>query len=110
MFPLAQTVGHCVYVPGAKNSHGNPVDTWLPPVDVQVYGYGAATESTEPGGTRVIEGLEVFAPVFPVDSRDRFVVDGKLYDVDGDPSNWDKGPFGFEPGQSFRLIRVEGGR
>ena len=110
MYPLAQTIGHAVYQAGAEDAHGNPVDSWADPVDVAVYGYGPRTDSTEPGGTQVIVGLEVFAPEgLALSSRDRFVVDGLTYTVEGEVGDWTSGPFGFAPGVSFNLKRVEGG-
>lgn len=112
MFPLAQTIGLAAYQAGVEDAHGNPVDSWSDPVDVAVYGYGPPirTQDSEPGGTQVIVGLDVYAPLFPVDDRDRFVISGLVYSVEGEAGDWNNGPFGFEPGQSFRLKRVEGGR
>lgn len=123
-FPLAQTVGHKPYTGTGENSHGNEVKTYGDVVDVKVYGYGPPTRSTdaEPGGTQVIEGLDVYAPApllkdtpdgpvpVTVDPRDLFVVDGKEFMVIGEVSDWTKGPFGFMPGQVIHLKRVEGGR
>jgi hypothetical protein len=109
MYPLTQTIGHAVYAAGAVDSHGNPAASWAAPVDVWVYGYGPRGDSTEPAGTQVIVGLEVYAPRMAVDARDRFVVDGKTYEVDGEVGDWTKGPFGFTPGLTFALKRVEGG-
>lgn len=110
MYPLAQVVGHEVYQAGAEDPHGNPVDSWSAAVDVSVFGYGPRTESTEPGGTQVIVGLQVFAPKgLAVSSKDRFVIDSLTYTVEGEIGDWTNGPFGFEPGISFNLKRVEGG-
>lgn len=109
MFP-AQTIARSAWAPGAVDSHGNPVDTWADPVSVKVYGYGPRFDSTEPGGTQVIVGLVIYAPpTMVVDPRDRFVVDGKTYVVDGELGDWTKGPFGFKPGITINLKRVEGG-
>lgn len=111
-FPLAQTIGHAIYTPGSTDSHNNPIDAWATPVNVQVYGYGPPirTEEAEPGGTQVIQGLQVLSPVFAVDPRDRFVIDSITYEVVGEVANWSHGPFGWDPGQTIRLRRVEGGR
>lgn len=112
MIETAQTIGHQVWSAGAADSHGNPVDTWAAAVDVGVYGYAppATRAEQEPGGTQVITHLEVYGPQFTVDSHDRFVVDGVTYEVSGEVANWDKGPFGYAPGQVIGLKRVEGGR
>lgn len=111
-FPTAQTIGHAIYTPGTVDAHGNPTDTWASPVNVGVYGYGPRSDSNsaEPGGTQVITGLTVLAPMFAVDPRDRFVVAGKTYEVVGEVGEWDSGPFGYEPGMTVNLKRVEGGR
>lgn len=112
-FPLAQTIGHAVYVAGATNSHGNPVDSWAAPVDVAVYGYGppTRTQESEPGGTQVIQGLQIFAPPgLAVSAQDRFVVDGLTYEVEGEVGDWTHGPFRYAPGIVINVKRVEGGR
>jgi hypothetical protein len=105
-----QTIGHAAYQAGEEDAHGNPVDSWADPVNVAVYGYGPRYDSTEPGGTQVIVGLQVFAPKdLEVDPRDQFVVEGLRYDVDGEVGDWTTGPFGFQPGIELNLKRVEGG-
>lgn len=111
-YPLAQTIQQKPYGAGEKNAHGNAAKQYGDPVVREVYGYGPPTRSTEaePGGTQVIEGLDVYAPTFPVDARDLFVVDGIDYEVEGEPGVWDNGPFGFKPGQVIHLKRVRGGR
>lgn len=112
-FPLAQTVGHKPYAGAGEDAFGNETAGYGDVVDVQVYGYGPPARSTdaEPGGTQVIEGLDIFSPSsFAVDPRDLFVVDGHEYMVVGEVSDWTKGPFGFAPGQVIHVKRVEGGR
>lgn len=109
-FPLNQTIGHAIYTPGAVDSHNNPKDDWAAPVDVDVYGI-APTTSTEPGGTQTITGLTVYAaPGFALDPRDRFVHKATTWMVVGEEGDWTEGPFGFTPGVTFNLKRVEGGR
>lgn len=110
MFQVAQTIGQEIYQAGVEDPHGNPEDSWASPVDVGVYGYGPRFASTEPGGTQVIVGLTVYGPKsLQVGSRDRFIVNGLRYDVDGELGDWTNGPFGFAPGIEFNLKRVEGG-
>lgn len=111
-YPLAQTVYQKPYSSTTKNAHGNDVVNHGDPIPRPVYGYGppSRTSEAEPGGTQVIDGLDVFGPIFPVDPRDLFVVEGTDYDVVGHADDWTKGPFGFLPGQVIHLKRVEGGR
>lgn len=106
-----RTAGYRVYVAGVEDAHGNPVDSWATAVDVDVYGWGPRA-STEPGGTQVIVGLEVYAPAsLAVGALDRMVVDGLEYVVDGDPGDYSRGPLGRSVGQKvINLKRVEGGR
>lgn len=109
MYPLAQTIGHERFHSETEDDHGNPVARYCTVRPRMVYGYGPRTVSTEPGGTQLIEGLDVFAPLFTVDHRDRFIVEGRTHVVEGDVSDWTRGPFGFTPGQVIHLKRVEGG-
>jgi hypothetical protein len=108
-FPAAQTIQHLVYTPGAVDAHNNPKDEWAGPVDREVYGV-APKITTEPAGTQVVTGVTVLGPVFAVDPRDKFVHRGDTYMVVGEVADWDAGPFGYEPGMTFDLKKVRGGR
>src|SRR4051812_39293409 len=107
---MTQVILQKPYAAGEKNAHGNKAKEYGEPIEREVYGYGppASTKNPEPGGTQVIEGLDVFAPIFPVDDKDLFVVDGDEYAVVGEAGDWTKGPFGYQPGQVIHLKRVEG--
>lgn len=122
--PLAQVVGVCKRVEDAADGHGNAVLRFADPVDVRVFGYGprSADGSAEafPSGRDVVTvGLSVYGPPFPwapvaggdpvtVTPLDRLEVAGVLYEVDGEVADWTHGPFGFAPGVSVSLKRVEG--
>lgn len=104
-------IQHEAYQPGEKNAHNNPVDAWADAVDLAVFGYGPRQDSTEPGGTQVIVGLEVYAPkTSAVAPNDRLIVDGHRYEVDGEIADWTNGPYGYKPGIVINLKLVEGGR
>jgi hypothetical protein len=109
-----KTVGHLVYQSGTEDTHGNPVDAWADPVDVKVYGWGprVSLAQAEPGGTQVLEGLDVYAPkTWAVDALDKVLVEGRLFTVQGDPDDWSNGPLARNVGQKVvHLKRVEGGR
>lgn len=110
-FPLAQTVQHEPYIPGAVDSHGNPIRTWGPPVDVEVYGWSSPS-STEPkmaGHDRVIVDVEVYAPsTWIVHAHDHVTVGGTVHDVIGEPEDYNHGPFRWKPGIVVNLQRVKG--
>lgn len=107
----AYTVGLKRYVPGATNAHGNPRDTWSAPVDLPVYAI-APRFSTEPDPSRpggIVVGLTLLAPPDAlVGGRDRIVIDGDDYEVEGDHADWNRGPFDWRPGNSINLRRVKG--
>lgn len=108
--PTPHTIGHMVWAAGATDAHGNPVDQWAAAVDVEVFAVAPRTTG-EPGGTQVVEGLSVLAPAgFTADPRDRFVWKNQVYELIGEVSDWGSGPFGFTPGCSFDIKRVDGGR
>lgn len=105
------TVQRLPYVAGAEDSHGNPVDSWGDPVDTPVYGW-ASPSSSEPklaGHDRVVVDVEMGAPVGTVaEPRDKFVLGGRTYTVEGEPEDYNHSPFGGQPGIVVNLRRVEG--
>lgn len=108
---LTQTIGVKKYAEGATDAHGNNVGGWSQPIYVGVYSIAptASNEPYEAGREAVITGLTVLAPSGTKVSRlDRVIVAGEEYTVEGEIANWDMGPFGFTPGISFNLKRVEG--
>jgi len=109
-----KTLGHLVYVAGAKDAHNNPADSWLPAVAVSVYGWGprVSLAQAEPGGTQILEGRDVYAPrTWAVGAKDKVRIDGDDWTVQGDPDDWSTGPLGRSVGQKVvHLKRVEGGR
>lgn len=111
MFPTPYTVQRLPYVEGATDAHGNPVESWGAPEDVAVYGW-AAPNSTEPklaGHDRVVVDVEVYAPTSFAGPRDKVTLPaGKTYRVEGEPEDYNHGPFGWQPGYVVNLSRVEG--
>lgn len=112
MFPFGETVQREAYIPdGAEDSHGNPVDSWASSVDIPNCAFvpGGSVERVEPGRNAVVTQPQILAPAGTVaESRDRFTVRGKQYEVDGDPAEY-RSPFtGWEPGVVINLKRTEG--
>jgi hypothetical protein len=109
-FPVPWVVGHRTVVDGVDDGYGNATRSWSDPVDVPVYGWApAGTGEPVAGRDEVTWDLDLYAPPgLVVSSRDRFVVDGVEFDVDGVGRDFTHGPFGFAPGVVVRLRRVEG--
>lgn len=103
------------YQAGAVDRYNNPTDSWLSAVNITVYSI-APTSSVEPfeaGRNAVITGLQVLAPIGTVVGRkDRVVVDGEDYTVEGEIADWSKSPFNTgvltAAGIEIHLKRVEG--
>ena len=115
-------------MPGPPFAHGQIVEVWRttaaedeygntvpgPYAKVQtLVGCGVSPrkedELQENGRTGVIVGWTVFAPydgvVLP---HDRLLVNGELFDVEGEPGRWSQPMSGWTPGLEINIKRVEG--
>lgn len=118
-FPLLFEVQHLEYDATAKDELGNVAPGWADPVVRKVYGWGPP-ETTEPGpgnragldlGTeaRLMVDVELLVPPgFPAARQDRFILDGDLYEANGSVQHLNHNPFGWNPGGTVALRRVEG--
>ena len=108
--PLPFTCLHVAYEAGEEDGHGNTLPGWAEPVDVACFWW--SLESSEPpgpptGSDRVVaEVALVVDSALPVDHRDRFTVQGQLFEVTGLPKVWDHGPFGFAPNRQIIELRM----
>lgn len=110
MRQVSEYVQHAVFVAGARDAHGNPTESWAPPVEVGVYAFdpGSSSEPREPGADRVIVEPTIYLPTGTVfGARDRVTARGLLYEVDGDTREW-RHPGGIQKGNVATLRRVEG--
>lgn len=111
MSRLAQTITHLPRVVGAKDSHGRAAVTFGPAVSINVFAVypRMSEEPNEAGRESTVIGLTVLAPSgVSIPATDRVTFDGLTYEVDGFTANWNHGPFGYAPGVSINLTRVEG--
>lgn len=111
VYPTPWTVGRRVFDESGEDAHGNPVPSWSEPVPQPVYAWAPAgtSEPFEAGRDPVTWDLDLFAPPgFAAAPRDRFLVDGTEFEVEGRVRDFNHGPFGFMPGVVVRLRRVEG--
>lgn len=110
-FPTPWTVTLHARSTGARDSHGNPVETWASPgAGEPVYGWAPPSpdgQPFEPNRTPVVRDLDVYTPATAAKPKDRMTVDGVLYSVVGYPEDFNHGPFGFAPGYRVSLLRIE---
>lgn len=112
-FPTPFTVDLRVYSSGEEDAWGDGEPTWAEPEDRAVYGWAPAgtSEEQDAGRNPTQIDLQVFGPAASLDDvkpRDRMIVAGDLYEVDGERENFNYGPFGFTPGVRVNLKRVVG--
>jgi hypothetical protein len=129
MFPYGEAVTFEALADGAVDAHGNPVDSYGPPLVVQgcAFDPGGSVEQYTPGRDAVISSPRVFIPAgvsvfeetdlfvlgddgtrIPVSPRDRVTVRGITYEVQGDPADWVNPFTGWAPGGVVNLERVAG--
>lgn len=111
MFPTPFTVGLRVWSEGPPDSRGDATDVWAAPVERKVYYIGPAgtSEPFEVGRDAVTWDLDLgVPPAWSSSPKDRVVVDGEEYTIEGRVQDFNKGPFGFRPGGVVRLRRVTG--
>lgn len=107
VFPLAHSVTHIPYGGDAEDSLGNTIPGWyLDPVVRRVYAIAPhVVEEGSATSTEVeVAELDVFAPKFPVDLKDRFEIDGQGFEVVA-VKDWTKGFHGWQPGIVIELKR-----
>lgn len=112
MIPTPHTIGVRAFGAGTPtlDVHGNEVVSWGAPVIYPVYAIAPRSSSEPvPGRSEVIVGLSVYAPHgVMIGPRDRVVIDGEEYEVEGEIADYTKGPFGYKPGIVINLRRAEG--
>lgn len=111
VFPTPWTVFLHARSLGAKDSHGNPAETW-PEVGVPEPAYGwsppsADAQPFDPNRTPVVRDLDVYMPTSAARPKDRMTINGVPYSVVGHPEDFNHGPFSFAPGVRVNLKRVE---
>lgn len=112
MFAFGETVIFEPASSGSEDAHGNPVESFGAGVPVDGWGFdpGGSVESYGPGRNATVTTPTLFrqATDFIPGRRDRCVVRGKTYQVDGEPAVWRSPLTGWEPGISVKLEVVDG--
>ena len=107
------TVGHQVYSATGSGYGNTPAESWSTPSTVSVYAIypGTPGEDYEAGRNPSLIPMFLLGSkdaLGAVKARDRFTVNGDLFEVDGAIEDFTQGPFGWTPGVRVRLMRVEG--
>lgn len=108
--PLPFTSLHLAYTPGEVDGHGNTLPGWAEEVSVASIWWPLNT--SEPAGPptgsdRVVAELALVVDIgVVVDHRDRFIVQGQVFEVTGLPKEYDHGPFGFTPNRQVVELRM----
>lgn len=109
MIPLPFTCQHEQYSAGQEDDHGNVTSGWATPVPTPCVWWtpsSAEPNSSPTGGDRIsVDAVLVVDSSVQVDHRDKFTVDGRVFEVEGLPKDYDHGPFGFAPGR--RVVELK---
>ena len=109
---MSEVVQRVPYVGTTEDAHGNETESWGSPVTLSgVYGFdpGSSSEPREPGQDRVIVEPALYGPYdMPFLSRDRVIVRGQTYEVEGVVRQWKHMRSNREAGAVVTLRRVDG--
>lgn len=94
-----------------RDEYGNDVEAWAPWSPIRVFGWEPA-KSTEPvlvGHERIVIAVKLYArKADRIGEHDRLILEGRVYDVVGEPEDPNNNPW-FQPGLvTVNLRRVEG--
>lgn len=130
--PTLYSVVKKAYIIGATSNSGNEEDTWGPPTEHAVYGWGppeSKVQITEAkavyvdGQRFMVSLLLMVPPGFVSKHRDRFILGPTLEEYQAEPEafdevyaqlgpleKYDANPFGWNPGSVVNLMSAEGAR
>lgn len=94
--PTPYTVGHRVFSSTGRDSHGNPIKTFAPAVDLKVCGIapGAMAEPDNINRDLSVVLFSLFCPAGTVVGElDRIVMGVDEYDIEGRPKDYTQGPW-----------------
>lgn len=109
--PTPLTITHVVRTRSGENAQGQPKYSETSTIR-DVYGWSPTSETERAQAAlaeRVIGELTLLTPDGDYASGDAVIVDGAQYEVIGDPSNFNTGPYGLKPGYTVNLKRVTNG-
>ena len=109
---MSEVVQRVAYAGAAEDAHGNVTDGWGPPVTLEgVFGFdpGSSSEPRLPGQNRVVVEPSLYGPYdMPFLPRDRAIVRGLTYEVEGEVRRWKHMRSNRLAGAVVTLRRVDG--
>ena len=112
VFPERFTVLHQAKNVGAVDDWGNPIDGFAPLATVPVYGWGPPSpdQPIRDLSTGIDHDIDLYCATSFCSHLDRVTLPNEPAPliVQGDPDDFNHGPFGFMPGYRVKLKRVEG--
>lgn len=108
MFPEPFTIGHCVRT--VTDDGMSSVESWADAVPVPVMGWSppGPDDIVRTEQTGVVDELNVYSSKPFGSHRDKLIIMGLEWMVQGGPDDYRFGPFGFTPGARLRCVRGEG--
>lgn len=108
MIPERFTVEHMVR--SVVHDGMSEVESWAAPVDVRVMGWAppGPDDVVRAEQTGVVDELNVYSSKPFGAHRDKLVINGLEWLVQGGPDDYRFGPFGFRPGARLRCVRAVG--
>lgn len=109
---MSEPVQRVPYIGTTEDAHGNETETWGDPVELTGrYGFdpGSTSEPRLAGQGRVIVEPTLYGPYsMPFESRDRAIIRGTVYEVEGVTRRWRNMFSNREAGAVVSLRRVDG--
>ena len=110
-FTAGEAIQRLAFRSGATDPRGNPIEAWADPVVIENVAFdpGATSEPRMAGHDRVIVEPTVYADFdLPLSPRDRVIVRGQTYEVEGEVRRWRNPYSGRRAGAVATLKRVTG--
>jgi len=108
---VSESVEHVPYVGAAEDAYGNETEGYGAPVTLYGFGFdpGSSSEPRQPGMDRVIVEPTLYGPFnMPFKPKDRVIVRGVTYEVEGVVRQWRNMFSNREAGGVVSLRRVDG--
>jgi len=108
---VSESVEHVPYEGAGEDSYGNETEGYGPPVTLYGFGFdpGSSSEPRQPGMDRVIVEPTLYGPFdMPFLPKDKVIVRGLTYEVEGEVRQWRNMFSNREAGGVVTLRRVDG--
>ena len=110
--PTPYSVTRLPFFEGEPDPYGDTRETWGSPQDVDVHGWAPPSPDSAPfeqSRSAIVRDLDLYVPTDTASApRDRWLIEGLLFEQIGHAEDYSKGPFRFTAGLRINLKRVEG--